>query len=151
MQWLVGGIQPSGCCHFSSGSSGAAGDRPSMNFMFIFPSIFVRRSADTCLVSMPTGFSDHNTFSSWTLPSLTWVWTHKSSTSRCRIRPKPRRLAIPIAAHASLCTLTFISKPKSRATDCIPKAVGTPLDMPCSSDSPLDRLIVGWVTLLCFT
>ena len=96
-------------------------------------------------------FSNPNICSCRTFPSRTLACTHKSSTSSCQIRPEPRRLAIPMAAHASLCTLTCISKPKSRATDCIPNAVDTPFENPCSSDSPLDRLIGDWVTLQCFT
>ena len=46
---------------------------------------------------------------------------------------------------------TLILNPRSAASDCIPRAVDNPLEMPCSSLSPLDSARVLCVTLQCLT
>ena len=58
-------------------------------------------SAHKCFVNRSAGFSSHGTFSRQTSPPRTRSCTHRSLVSRCRTRPMPVRLQIPIAADES--------------------------------------------------
>ncbi len=58
---------------------------------------------------------------------------------------------MPIAAVASLCTLTLRGQSISAHSDWMPKPWAMPDPMPESSASPDDRAIVVWVLDQCFT
>ena len=101
-----------------------------------------RRALSTCFVSMSAGFS---------LPAILLraffffrirSWIHKSAVAKCLTFPSPRLRAIPIAAVASVITVTSSRMPRSAARDCKPKDWAAPLHIPVNSASADDRATV---------
>ena len=87
-------------------------------------------------VSVPGNLLERNSF------FLMRSWIHKSAVAKCLTLPSPLLLAMPIAAVASVMTVTSSRIPKSAARDCKPKDCAAPLHIPVNSASAEDKATV---------
>ena len=79
-----------------------------------------------CLVIKSAGFSEPGTLTNIMLPLRTCSCSQSSCVSMCLIFPRPRLLAIPIAAFASTWSTMYRLSKKSRPIDFRPMASAAP-------------------------
>ena len=96
----------------------------------------------TCLVSISAGLSRPGSFSSVQSLDRTLSWIQRSATAKCRTFPNPPRRHIPIAAVASVSTVSWKVKPRPLHKDWSPIPREAPRQIPLSSASPLETATV---------
>ena len=105
---------------------------------YLNPNVFMclfMMTLSTCLVNMSDGLSAPGILVNLKSFLRRRSWIHRSAVAKCLTFPRPRRLAIPIAAVASVMIVSCNLMPRSAARDCKPSDWAAPLHIPVNSAS----------------
>ena len=100
-----------------------------------------------CFVAASAGLRLPATFCSVTVPSLIRSWIQSWPTARCRTRPIPLRLQMPMAAAESIRRERPARIPRSVAMAWVPRPSLAPCTAPPSSASAEESVRTFWVRL----